>query len=62
MGKHIDLDLILRNIKCMIGLHKYNKEKSKSNLIRERENGYDLCVEDVCENCGKVRIRIVVAK
>lgn len=53
---------ILQDIKCRLGIHKYNKEKSKSNLIRERENGYDLCVEDVCENCGKVRIRIVVAK
>ena len=52
----------LRKISCMIGFHKYNKEKSKSNLIREGENEYDFCVEDVCENCGKIRHRIIVAK
>ena len=53
---------ILQDIKCRLGIHKYNKEKSRSNLISERENEYDFCVEDVCENCGKVRHRIVVAK
>lgn len=53
---------MLKNIRCLFGLHKYDKKKSRSSLIREGESEYDFCIEDVCENCGKVRHKIVVAK